>query len=312
MPQAVLFLEPVDWKKLQLPLYPIIIKNPMDLKTIKEKLDGSQYKNIFEIDKDMKLVWSNAKVFNRPGSDIYKSAGFLCNAWSKRFASVRNDPVVLRLWGKKSQRSRKNKSLKTCKRHKTIKERSCLGDLKAGKNLSGTIDSPEGREKFLFSKKSLKPSGKNLKVKPRQSVGEKCSLIKQDVFGKGELTTVDSENGRSLMSLEMIQLLITFPRLFSSKGYINKDKVMTLSMSKMKKLGKQLSLSFTSEVSAEERRKSIFCRLDLMGRCPFDMAVDAPSREPPSGMISSGVASNMVSAFRKAHPAAERSCRSNV
>ena len=77
MPEAVLFLEPVDWKKLQLPLYPNIIKNPMDLNTIKEKLDSNQYADIFEFDKDMKLVWSNAKVFNRPGSNIFKSAEYL-------------------------------------------------------------------------------------------------------------------------------------------------------------------------------------------------------------------------------------------
>ena len=81
MPQAVLFLEPVDWEKLRLPLYPNIIKNPMDLKTIKEKLDRNQYSNIFEFNKDINLTWSNAKAFNKPGSDILKSAQFLCNAW---------------------------------------------------------------------------------------------------------------------------------------------------------------------------------------------------------------------------------------
>ena len=34
MPEASMFLEPVDWKKLKLPLYPNIIKKPMDLSTI--------------------------------------------------------------------------------------------------------------------------------------------------------------------------------------------------------------------------------------------------------------------------------------
>ena len=42
----------------------------MDLGTIKSKLDQSEYASIFLLDKDMRLVWSNAKKFNEPGSDI--------------------------------------------------------------------------------------------------------------------------------------------------------------------------------------------------------------------------------------------------
>ena len=148
MPQAVLFLEPVDWEKLRLPLYPKIIKNPMDLKTIKEKLDRNQYSNIFEFNQDMNLIWSNAKAFNRPGSDIFKSAEFLCNVWKKRFASVRNDPVISMLGGKKALRSRKKNSPRNRKIPKTMKECSNLKGLNAGKNLSDNFGSPKGREKL--------------------------------------------------------------------------------------------------------------------------------------------------------------------
>ncbi len=37
-PNAYPFLEPVDWKELELLDYPQIIKNPMDLGTVKEQL----------------------------------------------------------------------------------------------------------------------------------------------------------------------------------------------------------------------------------------------------------------------------------
>ena len=77
MPEAVRFLEPVAWRKLKLPLYPNVIKHPMDLGTISDKLDKSEYSDIFELNKDMKLVWSNAKKFNNPGSNIFMMAGFL-------------------------------------------------------------------------------------------------------------------------------------------------------------------------------------------------------------------------------------------
>ena len=76
-PEAEGFLEPVDWVKLDIPLYPNIIKNPMDLGTIKGKLDRAEYSSIFHFDKDMRLIWNNAKKFNRPGSNIYKSAEYL-------------------------------------------------------------------------------------------------------------------------------------------------------------------------------------------------------------------------------------------
>ena len=90
-PEADGFLEPVDWKKLKLPLYPNIIKKPMDLGTIKSKLDLSEYSSIFQLDKDMRLVWGNAKKFNQPGSKIYKSAEFLRREWSRIFWKSRKE-----------------------------------------------------------------------------------------------------------------------------------------------------------------------------------------------------------------------------
>ena len=82
-PQGKGFLQPVNWMKLRLPLYPNIIKKPMDLGTIKSKLDRAEYLSIFDFDKDMRLVWNNAKKFNMPGSNIYKSAGFLRREWDQ-------------------------------------------------------------------------------------------------------------------------------------------------------------------------------------------------------------------------------------
>ena len=58
----------------------------------------------------MKLIWSNAKKFNRPRSDIYKKADLLGKMWSQTFARIRNDPLVTKLWGRKSRRSKPKKS----------------------------------------------------------------------------------------------------------------------------------------------------------------------------------------------------------
>lgn len=47
-PHSVAFRQPVDPVALCIPSYPHIIKNPMDLGTIREKLRSSLYKNILE------------------------------------------------------------------------------------------------------------------------------------------------------------------------------------------------------------------------------------------------------------------------
>ena len=76
-PAAGAFLIPVDWKALKLPTYPKIVKHPMDLGTIQQKLESSRYGKVQDFIADVKLVWSNAKAFNLEGSDIYEVAMLL-------------------------------------------------------------------------------------------------------------------------------------------------------------------------------------------------------------------------------------------
>ena len=48
--------------------YPIIIKHPMDLSTIKKKLKSSKYKIINDFIDDIQLIWDNCKLYNQEGS----------------------------------------------------------------------------------------------------------------------------------------------------------------------------------------------------------------------------------------------------
>ena len=93
MSEASGFLKPVDWKNLNLPLYPNIIKNPMDLGTISKKLDKSEYSDIFEFNKDMMLVWSNGRKFNQLGSNIHTTAEYLAGIWNDWFSCLSADPT---------------------------------------------------------------------------------------------------------------------------------------------------------------------------------------------------------------------------
>ena len=76
-PTAGVFLVPVDWKALQLPLYPKLIKNPMDLGTVQQKLESNRYAKVEDFIADVGLVWKNAMIFNADGSDIYEVASQL-------------------------------------------------------------------------------------------------------------------------------------------------------------------------------------------------------------------------------------------
>lgn len=48
--------------------YPLIIKNPIDLGTIKKKLTMNRYQFVEEVLDDIQLIWDNCKTYNSAGS----------------------------------------------------------------------------------------------------------------------------------------------------------------------------------------------------------------------------------------------------
>lgn len=68
------FYEPVDWVALDLPTYPKIVKKPMDLSTIRKKLDEQQYPTAQKFFDDFKLMIRNCFLFN-PGGTPVNQAG---------------------------------------------------------------------------------------------------------------------------------------------------------------------------------------------------------------------------------------------
>lgn len=67
-PEAALFLKPVDYKNLGLFDYPLCIKNPMDMSTVKKKLKNNKYTSSQDFVADLNLVWDNCKIYNQNGS----------------------------------------------------------------------------------------------------------------------------------------------------------------------------------------------------------------------------------------------------
>jgi hypothetical protein len=82
------FLEPVDWQTYHLYDYPQLIKNPMDLGTILTNLEAGKFSTPDQVAKDVRLVWRNAMIYNRPDSDIYVTADKLKKLFERKFLKV--------------------------------------------------------------------------------------------------------------------------------------------------------------------------------------------------------------------------------
>jgi hypothetical protein len=62
--RAEAFKKPVDPVRMKIPDYPLVVKNPMDLTTVGEKLKLRVYKDPAEFAADMRLIWDNAMLYN--------------------------------------------------------------------------------------------------------------------------------------------------------------------------------------------------------------------------------------------------------
>lgn len=75
--KSFIFLEPVDVEGLGLTDYLEIVKNPMDISTIKKKIKLNHYNSLQEVLLDLQLIWSNCKLYNQEGSEIYLLAVYM-------------------------------------------------------------------------------------------------------------------------------------------------------------------------------------------------------------------------------------------
>jgi len=82
--QAVHFTKPVEWKKLGLLDYPKLIKQPMDLGTVGDRLARNYYARLEDWANDMRLVWKNAFIFNAPDTMYFKSAKQFSDTFEKK------------------------------------------------------------------------------------------------------------------------------------------------------------------------------------------------------------------------------------
>jgi hypothetical protein len=88
------FYKPVDAKMLGLHDYHEIIKKPMDLGTVKRKMDDREYKSAAEFEGDVRLIFTNCYKYNPPEHDVVKMGRKLQDVFEMRFANIPDEPVT--------------------------------------------------------------------------------------------------------------------------------------------------------------------------------------------------------------------------
>ncbi|XVF27408.1 hypothetical protein REPUB_Repub14bG0104300 [Reevesia pubescens] len=87
-PAGWVFNQPVDPIALKIPDYFSIIKNPMDLGTIKSKLAKNAYFGVEEFVADVKMTFSNAMLYNPPSNNVHKMAEEMKEFFEARWISL--------------------------------------------------------------------------------------------------------------------------------------------------------------------------------------------------------------------------------
>ncbi|XP_065265434.1 bromodomain testis-specific protein [Emys orbicularis] len=82
------FHQPVDAAALNLPDYYNIIKKPMDLSTIKKRLEHNYYTKATDCIEDFKTMFTNCYVYNKPGDDIVFMAQELEKVFMQKMAQM--------------------------------------------------------------------------------------------------------------------------------------------------------------------------------------------------------------------------------
>lgn len=87
------FYKPVDAELLGLHDYHDIIKKPMDLGTVKRKMDNREYKSANEFAADVRLIFTNCYKYNPPDHDVVAMGRKLQDVFEMRLANIPDEPV---------------------------------------------------------------------------------------------------------------------------------------------------------------------------------------------------------------------------
>ncbi|CAL4089446.1 unnamed protein product, partial [Meganyctiphanes norvegica] len=87
------FHQPVDATDFNLHDYHTIIKHPMDLGTIKKRLENTYYWSAFDCIQDFNTVFTNCYIYNKPGERVVLMAQTLEKVFLTKLLTMPNDEI---------------------------------------------------------------------------------------------------------------------------------------------------------------------------------------------------------------------------
>lgn len=88
------FYKPVDAESLGLHDYHDIIKQPMDLGTIKQKMENREYHSPEEFASHVRVIFTNCYKYNPPDHDVVGMARKLQDVFEMKYAKMPDEPIV--------------------------------------------------------------------------------------------------------------------------------------------------------------------------------------------------------------------------
>ncbi|XP_028667267.2 bromodomain testis-specific protein [Erpetoichthys calabaricus] len=116
------FQQPVDAVKLELPDYYIIIKKPMDMSTIKKRLEHNYYWSALECVEDFNTMFTNCYIYNRPGDDIVLMAKSLERIFLQKVAEMPQEEYTVLSSNKGTGKGKKSYASSHCLKPPPISE----------------------------------------------------------------------------------------------------------------------------------------------------------------------------------------------
>lgn len=91
---AWVFYEPLDAQLLALYDYHEVVKEPMDLSTVRHRVNSGCYQSAADFAKDVRLIFYNTYLYTKPGHLCYEMAKKLQTVFEEMFAQVAAYPTA--------------------------------------------------------------------------------------------------------------------------------------------------------------------------------------------------------------------------
>ena len=90
--EAAAFIKPVDPVRDKIPDYPSIVRNPMDLGTVKQKLAQRAYPDPMSFRDDVRLIWKNCALYNQPGHVVRNWGDTMSDLFERLWEEAKLEP----------------------------------------------------------------------------------------------------------------------------------------------------------------------------------------------------------------------------